>query len=146
MAAGDVLKEQNLVTEKFTVKSGEDIEKGEICIVNSGLVAATSTDVGPYYMSLQEHDYVDGSSLIHTDGKVVKDHVISAVKVGYVEAQAKPASTIEKGDYLGISTTTGEVTLLAVTAGANEAYIVGVAEAAGLTTDTTVKMTVGQMP
>ena len=146
MAVGDILKEQNLVVERFTVKSGEDIEKGEICIVNSGLVAAGSTDVGPFYMSMQEHDYVDGSSLIHTDGKVVKDHVIAAVKVGYVEAQATIASTIEKGDYLGVSSTAGELTLLAVTAGSNEAYIVGVAEAAGLTTDTTVKVTIGQAP
>jgi len=148
MAVGDIFKEQNLVVERFTVKSGEDIEKGEICIVNSGLVAAGSTDVGPFYMSMQEHDYVDGSGLIHTDGKVVCDHVIAAVKLGYVEAQATFAAspTPEKGDYLGVSATPGEVCLLAVTAGSNEAYVVGIVEAATATTETTVKMTVGQMP
>ena len=133
MAAGDILKVQNLVVEAFTVKTGESIEKGEICVVDSGLLAATSAHKGPYYMALIAHVYGTDSA----------SQIIPCVKYGYVEAQAKPAAAIEKGDYLELSTTAGEVTLSDVTA---QSDVVGVAEYAAATTVTTVKMTIGQMP
>ena len=55
MAAGDILKEALLVIEAFTVKSNEDIEKGEIVYNDgNGILAAPNTAVGPFFMALEE--------------------------------------------------------------------------------------------
>jgi len=141
MAVGDILKEQNLVVEVLPVKSGEDIEKGEICIVNSGAVAAASTDVGPYYMACDAFVAATYSAGGYTDPVRAAGN-LRFVKQGYVEVQASLAGgAVEKGDYLEVSSTVGEVQLSDLT---HEHDAVGVAEEAALTTDTTIKMTIGQ--
>jgi len=142
MAAGDIYKEQNLVVECLPVKSEENIEKGEVVIVNSGAVAAASTDVGPYYIAMQAftdatYDAGGYTDPIRSQGKIM------VCKQGYIEVQALlTGGAVEKGDYLEVSNTAGEVQLSDST---HEHDVVGVAEEAALTTDTTIKMTVGQL-
>jgi hypothetical protein len=140
MAVGDILKEQNLVVEYFSVKSGEDIEKGEIVIVDSGVEAAASGVKGPYYMAMQAYDHTATyTDPIRAAGK------LGCVKQGYVEAQLKDNSgTLEKGDYLELSSTAGELQYSDVS---SEYEVVGVCEEAVTdTTQCTVKMTIGQAP
>lgn len=130
------MKEQNLVVEKLTMKTSTDSVKGAIYVVDAGARKALTTDVGPYYMALEDLDYSE-----------VTAYTAMFVKQGYVEVNASLAGgAVEKGDYLGVTSTSGSVALLTVTAGSNEAQIVGVAEEAALTTDTTIKMTIGQAP
>ena len=58
MAAGSILKEQLLVLEEFTVKTNEDIEKGEIVYNDgNGILAAPNTAIGPFMKALNSHDY-----------------------------------------------------------------------------------------
>jgi hypothetical protein len=103
MAAGDILKEALLVVETFTVKTNEDIEKGELCIDDgNGILAATAAlaATGKVVMALEAHDYSE-----------VSDHDIECVVIGYVEAQKVSGSgAARKGDKLMISATAGEVT------------------------------------
>jgi hypothetical protein len=103
MAAGDILKEANLVIETFTVKANEDIELGELCVDDgNGILAATAAlaVAGKVVMALEAHDYSE-----------VTDHDIECVVVGYVEAQKVSGSgAARKGDKLMISATAGEVT------------------------------------
>ena len=103
MAAGEILKEQLLVVETFTVKADEDIEKGELCIDDgAGIVAATAALAasGKAVMALEAHDYSEES-----------DHDIECVVVGYVDVQKVSGSgAARKGDKLMISGTAGEVT------------------------------------
>jgi hypothetical protein len=149
MAAGDILKEVNLVIEPFPVKANEDIEKGELCIDDgAGIVAATVAlaATGKAVMALEAHDYSEETS-----------HVINCVVVGYVEAQKVSGSgAARKGDKLMISATAGEVTKF-VKGDAPASYaeadvqtaldtnlgLVGVAMAASLDADTTQKMFLG---
>ena len=102
MAAGDILKEQLLVVDTFTVKANEDIEKGELCIDDgAGIVAATAALAaeGKAVMALEAHDYSEES-----------DHDIECV-VGYVDVQKVSGSgAARKGDKLMVSGTAGEVT------------------------------------
>ena len=103
MAAGDILKEQLLVVETFTVKANEDIELGELCIDDgAGIIAVTKllAASGKAVMALEAHDYSEET-----------DHDIECVVVGYVEAQKVAGSgAARKGDKLTISATAGEVT------------------------------------
>ena len=149
MAAGDILKEQLLLVETFTVKSNEDIEKGEFCIDDgAGIVAATAALAasGKAVMALEAHDYSEES-----------DHDIECVVVGYVEAQKVSGSgAARKGDKLMISGTAGEVTKF-VKADAPSSYVeatiqanydlnlgvVGIAIATTADAGTTQKMLLG---
>jgi hypothetical protein len=103
MAAGDLLKEANLVIETFTVKANEDVEKGELCVDDgNGILAATAAlaATGKVVMALEAHDYSEET-----------DHDIKCVVIGYVEAQKVSGSgAARKGDKLMISATAGEVT------------------------------------
>ena len=133
--AGDIVKEEGLIEVVLTVKSAEDIEKGEICCDDgsgNGMVAATTSLVGPYYMARQAHDYSEET-----------DHDIPFVKAGHVVAQAKPASAIAAAQYVELSTTAGEITLSDETAFDD---VVGVAEEAALTTATTCRILLGAVP
>ena len=74
MAAGGILKEQLLVIEEFTVKTNEDIEKGEIVYNDgNGILAAPNTAIGPFMMALEAHDYSEETS-----------HKVSCVVMGCV--------------------------------------------------------------
>lgn len=100
MAAGDILKEQLLVVEKFTVKSNEDIEKGEfVCDDGAGIVAATAAlaAVSKVMMALEAHDYSEETY-----------HVVPCVVMGCVEAQKVTGTAVVKGDKLIIGATAGE--------------------------------------
>jgi len=102
MTAGSILKEQLLVIEEFTVKSSEDIEKGEIVYNDgNGILAATNTAVGPFLMALQDHDYSEET-----------EHKVTCVVVGCVEVQKISGSGGgKKGQAVMVSSTAGEVTL-----------------------------------
>jgi len=102
LAAGSILKEQLLVIEEYTVKSNEDIEKGEILYNDgNGVLSAPNTATGPFLMALEAHDYSEESS-----------HKITCVLVGCVEAQKVSGSGGgKKGQAVMISATAGEVTL-----------------------------------
>lgn len=102
MTAGSILKEQLLVIEEFTVKSSEDIEKGEIVYNDgNGILAATNTVVGPFMMALQDHDYSEET-----------EHKVTCVVVGCVEVQKISGSGGgKKGQAVMVSSTAGEVTL-----------------------------------
>jgi len=105
MAVGDVLKEALLVTEKFTVKENEDIEKGELVCDDSsgnGLVAATAAlaVTQKVMMALEAHDYSAESY-----------HVIPCVVIGAVDIQkisGSGATTVN--DKVMVSATAGECT------------------------------------
>ena len=102
MAAGGILKEQLQVVEQFTVKTDEDIEKGEIVYNDgNGILAAPNTAVGPFMMALQSHDYSEETT-----------HKITCVLFGCVECQKVSGSGGgKKGQAVMISATAGEVTL-----------------------------------
>jgi hypothetical protein len=102
MAAGDILKEQLLVVESFTVKADEDLEKGELVYNDgNGVLAAPNTAVGPFMMALEEHDYSEETS-----------HVVECVVAGCVEVQKVQGSGGgKKGQAVMVSATAGEVTL-----------------------------------
>jgi len=109
MAVGQVLKEALLSIETFTVKSSEDIEKGElVCDDGSGngIVAATAAlaVAEKVMMALVAHVYA-------TEEAAGRDHDIECVVTGFVEAQKiSQAGLAQKGDKLMISGTAGEVT------------------------------------
>jgi hypothetical protein len=135
MAAGDIVKEQNLIVEVFTVKANEDVEKGEIVWNDgNGVLAAGTTAKGPYFMALEAHDYSEATS-----------HEIKCVVAGAVEVQAKPAAAIKKGQYVELSTADGEVTLFDYSAGVFS-DIVGIALEDAATTATTCKILLGTFP
>ena len=106
MAVGDILKEQLLVVEKFTVKANEDIEKGEIVCDDgsgNGLVAATAALIKAgqkAMMALEAHDYSEEST-----------HVITCVVMGKVTVQKiADSGGVNIGDKVMVSATSGEVT------------------------------------
>src|SRR5512135_1250451 len=100
MAAGDIIKETGLVVEKFTVKSNEDIEKGELVVNDgNGILAATAAlaVAGKVMMALEDHDYSEETS-----------HEITCVVFGCVEAQKVSGSgAAKKGQKLMLSATAG---------------------------------------
>ena len=102
MAAGDILKEEGLIIEDFTVKANEDIEKGEIVYNDgNGILAAPNTVTGPYFMALKDHDYSEETT-----------HKVRCVVSGCVEVQKVSGSGGGKqGQSVMISATAGEVTL-----------------------------------
>lgn len=149
MAAGDILKEAGLVVEQFTVKSGEDIEKGELCYDDgNGLLAVTATAAAgaKVVMALEDHDYSEQTT-----------HVISCVVRGFVVAQKVSGSgAAGKLEKLMISATAGEVTKFVagdVTATVNESTVeaanlvnlgvVGFATKASLDADVVQEMYLG---
>ena len=147
MAAGGILKEQLLVIEEFTVKTNEDIEKGEIVYNDgNGILAAPNTAIGPFMMALEAHDYSEETS-----------HKVSCVVMGCVEAQKVSGSGAgKKGQAVMISATAGEVTLFVkgdAPAAYNEATvqtaldtnigIVGTLEADAEDADTSAKIWLG---
>jgi len=101
MAAGDILKEAGLIIEDFTVKTNEDIEKGEIVYNDgAGILAAPNTVSGPYFMALNAHDYSEETT-----------HKVRCVVSGCVEVQKVSGSGGGKqGQGVMISATAGEVT------------------------------------
>lgn len=105
MTAGDILKLGLLRVEKWTVKSSEDIELGEIVCDDgsgNGCVAATAAlavteKVG---VALESHDYSE-----------VDSHYIMVGVAGEFDVQKVSGSGAAKfGDKLMLSTTSGEVT------------------------------------
>ena len=102
MTAGSILKEQLLVIEAYTVKTDEDIEKGELVYnAGDGILAAPNTANGPFMMALEAHDYSEETT-----------HKVACVLVGCVEAQKVSGSGGgKKGQPVMISATAGEVTL-----------------------------------
>lgn len=117
-----------IVTKKFPVKTGETIEIGEIVYVDSGVIAATTTSKGPYYVALE------------SSAAAVPAYVMCGVEGEYT-VQAHIASAIELGDYVELSTVdAGEVTL----SDQSEFYdVVGKAMEAAATTATTLKVLLG---
>ena len=105
MTVGDTLKEALLVVEKFTVKTNEDIELGElVCDDGSGngIVAATAAlaVAQKVMMALEEHDYSEESY-----------HVIPCVVIGAVDIQKISGSGATKvNDKVMVSATAGECT------------------------------------
>jgi len=102
MAAGDILKEEGLIIEDFTVKLNEDIEKGEIVHNDgNGILAAPNTVTGPFYMALKDHDYSAETT-----------HKVRCVVAGAVAVQKVSGSGGGKqGQGVMISATAGEATL-----------------------------------
>jgi hypothetical protein len=102
MAAGDILKEANLVIETFPVKTGESIELGELAVDDgAGLIAATPAlaAAGKCVMALEA-------------SVAAVPATIEAVVVGHVDVQKVSGSgAARKGDKLMVSGTAGEVTL-----------------------------------
>lgn len=125
-------KTGGLIIEDFTVKSEEDIELGEIVVVDGGIVAATTAHGGPFFAALAEHDYSAEST-----------HTVPCGVMGQFEVQCVPAAAIEKGDYVEMSTTTGAVTLSDLTAFDD---VVGIAMEAAATTDTCMDVLLGVAP
>ena len=102
--AGDIIKEALLVVEDVTVKSNEDIEKGE-CIYNDGagfLAAPNTITAEAIYVALEAHTYAD-----------VSVHVIRAALSGCITVQKTSASAIKEGQKVMLSATAGEVTVFA---------------------------------
>ncbi len=131
MATYQPQKTKTLICEPFTVKASEDIELGEIVVVDSGVLAATTAHAGPYFVALEAHTYSTAS-----------EHVINCGVVGEFEVQCKPAAAIEKGDYVEMSTTSGEVTLSDCTTFDD---VVGIAMEAAATTDTYMNILLGHV-
>ena len=102
MTAGSILKEQLLVIEEYTVKTDEDIEKGELVYNDgNGILAAPNTANGPFLMALEAHDYSEETT-----------HKVACVLVGCVEVQKVSGSGGgKKGQPVMISATAGEITL-----------------------------------
>lgn len=95
------MKEALLVVETFPVKTGESIEKGELCIDDgAGLIAATAALA------------VTGKAVMALEASVAAvPATIECVVVGYVDVQKVSGSgAAQKGDKLMISGTAGEVT------------------------------------
>ena len=135
MTAGDILKEQLLVVEEFTVKANEDIEKGEIVYNDgNGILAATNTAKGPFMMAMQAHDYSAEST-----------HKIRCVVSGCVEAQKISGSGGgKKGQYVEVSATAGELQLFDYTTPGNWYDVVGELEEDAADADTTAKIWIGK--
>jgi len=137
MAAGEILKEEGLIIEEFTVKANEDIEKGEIVYNDgNGILAASSTAKGPFFMALKAHDYSEETT-----------HKVRCVVAGAVVVQKKGASGGGKqGQYVEISATDGEVALFDYATPGLFSDIVGTLLADAADADTTAKVLLGHYP
>jgi len=142
MTVGGIMKDQNFIVEVFTVKASEDIELGETVVNDgSGLIAATSSHLGPYFMALQAHTYASPDP---EEGQ--SDHDIRALVVGVGDCQAKPAAALVKGRYVELSTTAGEVTIFDYSGPGNWYDVSGISLEAVATTGTDAKVLFGHMP
>lgn len=102
MAAGDIVKEGLMVSEKVTVKTDEDIEAGEV-IYNDGngfLAAPNTIDEEQLYIARHAHDY-----------SAETDHGISAILFGNIVIQKVTGVAIKEGQKVMIGATAGEVTV-----------------------------------
>ena len=155
MAAGDILKEQLLVVEEFTVKANEDIEKGEVVYNDgAGILAAGAGVAQKMMVALEAHTYA--SSTVHK----VKCVVMGCVVVQKIAVTGGG----KKRQRMMVSATAGEVTLFvkgdAPTGGASQYYtttietgvqtaidtdisIVGLLQEDAADADTTAKVWVG---
>jgi len=102
MTEGDILKEGLLVIEEFTVKTNEDIEKGEIVWNDgNGILAGAAGDKGPFMVALEAHDYSEET-----------EHTVRCGVSGCFEAQKVSGSGGGKqGQFVEISGTAGEIAL-----------------------------------
>jgi hypothetical protein len=135
MDAGDILKEQLLVVEEFTVKANEDIEKGEVVYNDgNGILAAANTAKGPFMVALEDHDYSEEST-----------HKVRCGVSGCYEVQKKGAGGGGKqGQFVEISATAGEVALFDYTTPGNWYDVVGELQEDAADADTTAKMWMGK--
>ena len=138
MAVGEVLKEATLIIEEFTVKSNEDIEKGEIVYNDgNGILAATSVAKGPFFMALKAHDYSEEST-----------HKVKCVVKGCVECQKDTATgydtALVQGRYVEIGHTAGEVLVFDYASPGNWYDVVGESQAAALEAAETAKIWLGK--
>ncbi len=135
MAAGDILREAGLVIEEFTVKTDEDIEKGEIVYNDgNGILAAPNTAKGPFMMALKAHTYA--SETVHKVRCVVR---------GAVEVQkATGGGAGKQGQYVEISATAGEITLFDYTTPGNWYDVVGEYLEDAADADATAKIWLGK--
>jgi hypothetical protein len=115
MAAGDIVNEALLVIKKVTVKSNEDIEKGEVIYQdgNEFLAAPNTVTAAKLYVALEAHDYSE-----------VDEHDIRAALFGCIVVQKKSGNAIKEGQLVMISSTAGEVDL----------YVKGDAPTGGIST------------
>ena len=135
MAAGDILKEQLLVIEEFTVKADEDIEKGEIVYNDgNGILAAPNTTKGPFMVALEAHDYSEEIS-----------HKVRCGVSGCFEVQkVGAAGGGKKGQFVEVSATAGEVQIFDYTTPGNWYDVVGEYEEDAADGDTTAKIWLGK--
>jgi len=134
MAAGDIVKEEGLIIEEFTVKANEDIEKGEVVWNDgNGILAASAGDNGPFYVALEDHDYSEETT-----------HKVRCVVRGIVKAQKKSGAAVKKGQFVEISATAGEVTLWDYTTPGDWFDVVGEAMEDAASADTEVAILVGK--
>jgi hypothetical protein len=138
MTAGDIDKEENLIVEYFTIEASKDLELGEI-VVNTGTgivqARANSTDMGPWFMSMEARDYSDDAL---KTGERAADHIAGVVVEGYCDVQAYPTAALVQGRYVEMSTTAGEVTIFDYSSPGNWWDVVGIGcEAVASTTTTT---------
>lgn len=137
MVAGNILKEEGLIIEEFTVKANEDIEKGEIVYNDgNGILAASTSAKGPFFMALKAHDYSEETT-----------HKVRCVVAGAGVVQKKGASGGGKqGQYVEISATDGEVALFDYATPGLFSDIVGTLLADAADADTTAKVLLGHYP
>ena len=135
MAAGDILKEQGLVIEEFTVKADEDIEKGEIVWNDgNGILAAAAGSKGPFFMAIEDHDYSEETT-----------HKVRCVVRGCVECQKVAAAGGGKqGQFVEVSATAGEVALWDYTTPGDWFDVVGELQEDAEDADTTAKIWLGK--
>jgi len=135
MTAGDIVKEEGLIVEEFTVKANEDIEKGEVVWNDgNGILAASAGDTGPFYVALEDHDYSEETT-----------HKVRCVVRGMVKAQKKSGAAIKKGQFVEISSTAGEVQAFDYTSPIGDWWdVVGEAMEDAESADTEVAILIGK--
>jgi len=134
MTAGNIVKETGLIIEEFTVKANEDIEKGEAVYNDgNGILAATNTAKGPFYVALEDHDYSAETT-----------HKVRCVVRGQVKVQKASGAAVKKGQFVEISATVGEITVFDYTTPGNWYDVAGEAMEDVASTDTEVTIMVGK--
>jgi len=117
LTAGDIIKEALLVIEEYTVKLNEDIERGELVYNDgNGILAATAGSYGPFMVALEDHDYSEEN-----------DHKVRCISRGCVKVQKKTGNAVKQGQYIKVSSTTGEADIWDYTTPGNWFDVAGVA-------------------